>query len=365
MRTTWVKGFLGIMGILIIGVIGFNLFKAKMIEDYLANQTIPEVPVQVEEAQKVDWRPTIEAIGFIEPFQGVAVTTSVAGLVEAIHFRSGDVVEKGQLLVELDTEVEKANLASAKARLPSVKRQMERNRVLLKKKTVSQTTYDDSEAAYLSLKAEIQALEATIARRIIRAPFSGVIGIRQINKGEYLQAGSKIGRLENLSQMRVRFIVPQKSYPKVKSGMAIEVKTDAYPDRPFKGTITAIEPVVDFKSGVFQVQASLPNTNNLLRSGMYASIRVWLPAELNRIVIPQKAINFSLYGESVYLVEDGVAQLTNIQVGERRGDQAVVIAGVAEHDEVVVAGQVRLSNGARIKKVTDDFFESSGELPKD
>ncbi|MEE1674747.1 efflux RND transporter periplasmic adaptor subunit [Agarivorans aestuarii] len=370
----WMAIMLAIAVILFGSVFGFYLFKQKMIAEFMANRPVPEMPVEVATANAEDWQPAIESIGFIEPYQGVNLSSSVAGLVSKIHFSSGDTVKAGELLVSLEADVEKANLASAKAKLPAVKRQMERNKTLLDRGSVSQTQFDDSEANYLALVSDIEALKATIERRDIRAPFNGVMGIRQINLGQYLQAGDDIARLENLDHMLLRFIVPQKDISLINVGTEIELNSDAYPAQWFKGTITTIEPTVDPQSGVIQVQATIPNAEGLLRSGMYASVRIWQAVQPNQIVVPQQAISFSLYGESIYVLEsdtaeDGsetlVAKQRSITVGERRGDVAVIDKGVNAGEQVVVSGQVRLRNGAVVRIVEDDFVQRDQNLPKD
>ncbi|GDY26156.1 efflux RND transporter periplasmic adaptor subunit [Agarivorans sp. Toyoura001] len=370
----WMAIMLVLTVILFGSVFGFYLFKQKMIAQFMANRPVPEMPVEVALASSQDWQPAIESIGFIEPYQGVNITSSVAGLVTKIHFSSGDTVRAGELLVSLEADVEKANLASATAKLPAVKRQMERNKSLLERGSVSQTQFDDSEANYLALVNDIAALKATIERREIRAPFSGVMGIRQINLGQYVQAGDDMARLENLDHMLLRFIVPQKDISLITLGTEIELNSDAYPDQWFKGQVTTIEPTVDPQSGVVQVQATIPNTEGQLRSGMYASVRIWQPVQANQIVVPQQAISFSLYGESLYVVEsqtaeDGSETLTatqrTIQVGERRGDVAIIKKGVAADEQVVVSGQVRLRNGALVRIVEDSFLNRDQNLPKD
>ncbi|WP_432455597.1 MULTISPECIES: efflux RND transporter periplasmic adaptor subunit [unclassified Agarivorans] len=370
----WMAIMLLIAVVLFGSVFGFYLFKQKMIAQFMANRPIPELPVEVASAKAQDWHPAIESIGFIEPYQGVNISSSVSGLVTDIHFSSGDTVKSGQRLVSLEADVERANLASAEAKLPAIKRQMERNKTLLTKGSVSQTQFDDSEATYLALVSEIASLKATIELREIRAPFDGVMGIRQINLGEYLQPGNDIARLENLNRMLLRFIVPQKEISLIDVGTEVELNTDAYPEQWFKGKITTIEPTVDSQSGVIQVQATLPNDEALLRSGMYASVRIWQPVQANQVVVPQQAITFSLYGESIYVIEpqtaeDGseilVAKQRTVTIGERRGDVAVVTSGIKADEQVVVSGQVRLRNGARVKLVEDNFVQRDQTLPKD
>ncbi|RKF21549.1 efflux RND transporter periplasmic adaptor subunit [Alginatibacterium sediminis] len=371
----WIA-FALLFAVLLFGsVFGFNMFKQQKIAEFMAARPVPSLPVEVQQATVRDWTPSIKSIGFIEPFQGVTVSSSVAGLVDKIHFQSGDKVKADDLLVELEAKVEKANLASAQARLPALKRQLTRNRTLLGKGSVSQTQFDDSEAQYLSLVNDVVALQETIKRKQIRAPFDGIVGIRQINLGEYLQPGNDIVRLENLDKMQIRFIVPQKQLSQIYIDMPIELHTDAYPDTNFVGAISAIEPTVDFQSGVVQIQAEIPNSNQQLRSGMYADVVAWLPVLKDRVVIPQIAVNFTLYGQSVFVVEESQNQASgetelhvkqrSVVIDERLDDDVLIASGVEGHEKVVVAGQVRLQNGAKVRLVEDSFIDRKQELPNE
>lgn len=355
-------------------VFGFHLFKQKKIAEFMAQRELPALPVEVVTVKAQSWTPQIPAIGFIEPYQGVTVATQVSGIVDKIHFASGDTISQGQLLLELETKVEKANLAAAEAKLPAIRNTLKRTRSLYQQGSVSKGALDEAESNFSSLEAEILALKATIERREIRAPFDGVIGIRQVNLGQYLQSGDEIARLENLDRMLIRFIVPQKELAKLAIGAKIDITTDAYPERAFEGEISAIEPTVDIDSGVIQLQAEIPNSDKLLRSGMYAELNVRQPELLNQIVIPLRAISFSLYGESVYLVEtlpteEGEPQYKvqqkTIEVAERRGDYALVKQGVSDGQTLVTAGQVRLQNGAKVKIVEDSFINTTADFSRD
>ena len=186
-------------------VIGFNLFKQQKIAEYLANRPEPEFPVTVTQVKPVDWVPVIEAIGFIEPNQGVTVANETSGVIDKISFESGTQVEEGQLLITLDSEVEKANLKSAQAKLPAAQAKYKRYQGLYKKGSISKEAYDEAGANYFSLQAEIESLKASIDRREIQAPFAGEVGIRNVYLGQYLQAGSDIVRLEDTTVMRLRF----------------------------------------------------------------------------------------------------------------------------------------------------------------
>lgn len=348
-------------------VIGFNLFKQQKIAEYLANRPEPEFPVTVTQVKPVDWVPVIEAIGFIEPNQGVTVANETSGVIDKISFESGTQVEEGQLLITLDSEVEKANLKSAQAKLPAAQAKYKRYQGLYKKGSISKEAYDEAGANYFSLQADIESLKASIDRREIKAPFAGEVGIRNVYLGQYLQAGSDIVRLEDTTVMRLRFTVPQTDISRIQLKQEVEIYVDAYPEKPFKGSISAIEPAVNVQSGLIQVQADIPNSDGKLRSGMFARANIILPKLVDQVTLPQTAITYTLYGDNVYIVteEDGEKRVQQhvVKVGERVADIAHILEGVKPGDTVVTTGQVRLSNGAKVRVVESDATTPPAETP--
>ena len=353
-------------------VIGFNFYKFAQMGKAMASKPAPVFPVTTLEIKGTDWAPTIEAIGFIEPNQGVEISTQIAGTVDKISFESGTKAKKGTLLLSLNTDVERANLKSSQGKLPAAKANYERMRSLYGKGGVSKGDLDNSQAEYLSLQGQIDSLQATIERMEIRAPFSGQVGLRNVFLGQYLKAGDSIVRLEDTSVMKIRFTIPQTDLAKIKVGQPLNILVDAYPKQPFKGTIAAIEPVVKQLSGVIEVQAAIPNTEGLLRSGMYAKVQVQLPVMKEQIVIPQTAVNFTLYGQTVYVIEDGkdakdqpakIAKQVVVNVGERVEDSAHILSGLKPGDIIVTSGQIRLSNGSQVKAVSDNTLAKPAVVP--
>ncbi|MBE3669897.1 efflux transporter periplasmic adaptor subunit [Vibrio navarrensis] len=360
--------FMLLIAILLFGsVIGFNLFKQKKIAEYMANRPEPEFPVTVTEVKAVDWVPVIEAIGFIEPNQGVTVANETSGVIKQITFESGTQVKEGQPLLLLDSDVEKANLKSAQARLPAAQAKYKRYQGLYEKGSISKESYDEAGANYYSLQADIESLKASIDRLEVKAPFSGVIGIRNVYLGQFLQAGSDIVRLEDTSVMRLRFTVPQTDISRIFIGQEVDIFVDSYPQTPFKGSITAIEPAVSVQSGLIQVQADIPNNDGKLRSGMFARANIILPKQENQVTLTQTAITYTLYGDNVYIVteQDGVKRVQQhvVKVGERAQDIAHILEGVKPGDIVVTSGQIRLSNGAKVRIVESDATTTPAETP--
>ena len=348
-------------------VIGFNMFKQKKIAEFMANRPEPEFPVTAMVTKAQDWVPTIEAIGFIEPNQGVTLSSELAGTIDKISFESGAQVKADQLLLSLDSSVEKANLNSSQARLPAARAKFQRYQNLYQKNSISRDQLDDAEASYRSLEADIESLKGTISRREVRAPFGGVVGLRNVFLGQYLEPGTEIVRLEDTSVMRLRFTVPQTDISKISLGQTIKINVDAYPQTQFDGQITAIEPAVNYQSGLIQVQANIQNNGGQLRSGMFARASIILPTVKDQIVIPQSAISFTLYGENVYVIHeaDGVkrAKQVVVKAGERRGNDVHVLSGIKAGDQIVLSGQVRLSNDTKVHVVDNDALAVPAQTP--
>lgn len=379
----WTLSMLLLVVLIFGSVIGFNLFKQKMMGEYFANMPVPSFPVTTSEITPKDWTPRIAAIGFIEPIQGINISNEATGIVRTIHFESGQKVKAGDILLELDADVEKANLRSTQGRVPSVQANLKRTRQLLARGSVSQGQLDEAQANYQELIGQVDSLKATIARRTIRAPFDGVMGIRNAYLGQYLNAGSDIARLEDSSQFRIRFTIPQTRIADIAVGQSLNIFVDAYPTTPFEGEITAIEPQINPESGVVQVQASIPNQDGKLRSGMFAKLDVQLPTQTAQILVPQQAINFTLYGQTVYVVEEQkpeadkeqanakkdaepvlVAKQRVVEVAEREDDYARVVKGLKAGEVIVTSGQVRLSNGSHVKPVEDDALDTPASAPQ-
>ncbi|GLS82211.1 efflux RND transporter periplasmic adaptor subunit [Paraferrimonas haliotis] len=364
----WISVML-IVALLVFGsVIGFNYFVQGKIAEAIANMPEPEFPVTAQTVELKSWQPSIDAIGFVEPNQGVTLATEAAGVVQSINFENGANVVAGQLLLTQNSNVEKANLQSAKVRLPAAKSDFERSSRLYKVGSVSKADLDKAEATYLALQAEIESLSATIDRRQIKAPFGGIVGIRSVNLGQYLQVGTNIVRLEDISTMKIRFTIPQTELARIAVGDDVKVLVDAYPEHSFLGKISAIEPAVFYQSGLIQIQATIPNDKGHLRAGMFARVGIQLEQLTDQITLPENAINFTLYGNTVFVIEekDGETRVkqVNVEVAERNGKLAHVVSGIKAGDKVVTSGQLRLSNGSKVAIVDRDVLTPADEMPQ-
>jgi len=325
----------------------------------------PAVDVAAVEAKEIDWQEKIDAIGIAESLQGVDISGSEAGLVAEIYFDSGAKVSAGEPLVKLDSSKEEADLKATQAQVPAAKADLDRKIKLVREKVVSQSDLDEAQSRYDELIAQSISLKATIQRRTLTAPFGGILGIRKVNKGQYLQPGDQIVSLQDLSIMRMRFLVGQKDYAKIKLGQDIEARFDAYPGEVFKGRITAIEPSVKYQSGIIPIQAEIPNSDARLLPGMYGSLEVLLPDRSTKVVVPQSAVTFNLYGETIYVIDEQTmtVQQATVQTGARRDNIVVVATGLKAGQRVVVAGQLKLSNGTKVNVVEGQTLPEMTNVP--
>ena len=339
--------------------------EAKSTEAQTPAATGPAIDVAAAAAQQVDWQEKVSSIGVAEAEQGVNISGSEAGIVTDVEFDSGQTVKAGQPLVQLDTSKEEANLKTALAQIPAAKVDLDRKKKLVVTGAVGQSDVDQAQARYDSLVAQSASLKATIERRLLVAPFGGVLGIRRVNKGQYLQPGDAVVSLQDLSIMRMRFLIGQKDYAKIQIGQTIEARFDSYPDQVFKGKISAIEPSVKYTSGIIPIQAEIPNSDQKLLPGMYGSIDILLPTQSKKVVVPQSAVSFNLYGESIYVVDETTMTVKQVTVvtGARRGNLVVVEQGVNAGDKVVVAGQLRLSNGSKVNLVEGETLPEMTTVP--
>lgn len=317
----------------------------------------PEV-VGTAVAKKESWENTLSAVASVVSAKGVALSNDAPGLVSRLHFDSGDTVKQGQVLVELDTSVERAQLASLKARRELAEISAKRSKALAESGAVAQSQVDTDESSFKSLTADAGALSAQIGRKVIRAPFSGKLGMRQINLGQYLAPGTTVAVLESADSDFVDFTLPQQDLGKVRVGMPVRALVTGNAEPLAVGTISAIDPSIDPMTRTIKLRATLPNAGDKLRPGMFVRVEVVLPEKSEVITVPQTAIVHASYGDSVFVGEekpgpDGkprkVAQQQFVKVGAARGDFVAVLDGLKAEQEVVTAGAFKLRNGIPLK----------------
>ncbi len=342
--------------IAVLGVVKFQQFQAAA-GQAAAFQPPPEAVTTIV-AEQVQWSSTLHAIGTVAPVRGVTVSADLPGVVDRITFDSGRSVQQGEVLVQLDTRQEQAQLAAAEAQRELARLNFERMQGLVKDGAISRADYDLAVAEQKQSEARVGEIRATIARKTIRAPFSGVLGIRQVNLGQYLSAGDPIVPLQAVHPIYVNFGVPQQDATRMRIGRNVRVRTEDGSGTRIAGRITAIDSVVDPATRNVQVQATFTNREGLLRPGMFVQAEVLLGGNESVVALPASAISYAPYGDSVFVVADlegpdgqryrGVRQQF-VKLGGGRGDQIAVLSGVGPGDEVVTSGVFKLRNGAAVR----------------
>jgi len=350
------KIILAILGVLvIIGILGG--IKGLQINRMVAigSQSAPPPETVTTAAVRTEsWESLITAVGSLEAVQGVMLTAELPGKVVRIAFEPGTKVKVGDLLLQQDISAEEAQLSAAEAALALAKLALERSRKLLATKAVAQAKYDADNAQYKQAVAQIDGIRATIRKKTIRAPFSGRLGIRLVNLGQILKQDEPIVSLQTIDPIFVNFSVPQQEIAQVKPGLTVRVTTDALPGRVIAGEITAISPEVDAATRNFRVQATVANSQERLRPGMFVNVAVVLPAREKVLTIPATAVLYAPYGDTVYVVQEreqasgdqpaSVVRQKIVQLGEKRGDFVAVVSGLQKGETVVSTGVFKLRN---------------------
>lgn len=312
----------------------------------------PPTTVTTAEVQSDVWPSVLSAVGSLEAVQGVMVAAELSGKVVKVAFEPGSVVKAGDLLVEQDTSLEAAQLRSAEASMELARLNLERGRELLPDNVITQSSFDSLDAEYKQAAAQVEAIRATIQKKTIRAPFDGRLGLRLVNLGQTLEAGQSIVSLQSMDPIFVNFQLPQQELFKISPGLAVKLTSNALPGQAIAGTITAINPEVDSTTRNIRVQATVANTNEQLRPGMFGNVAVMLPEVQNVLAIPATAVLYAPYSDSVFLVEDAakdqVVRQQFVRLGEKRGDFIAVRSGLAEGDTVVSMGLFKLRNGQSV-----------------
>ncbi|HEY1983147.1 MAG TPA: efflux RND transporter periplasmic adaptor subunit [Xanthobacteraceae bacterium] len=340
------------------GIYGFQVFKGIMIKKFMSAMGNPPQTVSVSKAAYSQWQPSIEAIGSLRAVKGADLSIEVSGVVDSISFNSGDDVEAGAVLLKLRSEDDVARLESLQATAQLNQITYDRDQKQFKLQAVSQATLDTDAANLKNANAQVAQQQAIVDKKTLRAPFAGHLGIRAVDLGQYLGAGTAIVTLQALDPVFVDFFVPQQAVAQVQMGQSVAVKIDAYKDQVFTGEITALNPKVDASSRNVQIRATLKNPDHKLLPGMYATVDISTGGPQKYITLPQTVITYNPYGDTVYIVDEkgkdsnGKPQLTARQTfvttGPTRGDQVAVLKGVNEGDTIVTAGQIKLHNGSTV-----------------
>jgi membrane fusion protein (multidrug efflux system) len=368
------------------GIVGFNLFRDKAIQDFFANMPVNPVAVSTFKVEPITWTPKLEAIGTVAAAQGVDLTVETTGIVKEILFKANDKVEQGQVLVRLDDAVQKADLEAAKTQEALDKQALDRAVALQKRGVGTDATLDNARASWQTSISQVAKLQAVLDQKLLKAPFSGTIGIPRIEEGQYVAPGNAVTTLQDLDTMRADFSVAEQRFPDLQIGREVLFGLDG-DDMPYKGAIIGIDPKIDPASRLASARAEISNPDGKLSPGQFVQVRVVLPSEENIIAVPQTAVITSLYGDYVYVVRPAaerkagaaaagtepakeeaaaadaakpaepakaddkqslVANQVFVTIGRRSDGRIEIIKGISAGDEVVTAGQNRLNNGSAV-----------------
>jgi membrane fusion protein (multidrug efflux system) len=325
---------------------------------------MPPAVIAAEAVQRESWQPGLAAVGSLVAFQGVQVASEIDGQVKAIHFESGAAVAAGDELVILDDDVDRAELAGLLAEKRLAEIQFERAKKLLRDKTISRSEYDQAEAGLDSAAAQVASQRARIDKKHIRAPFSGQLGIRQVDLGQYLAAGDAIVSLQAMDPIYVDYSLPERYLNQLSVGQAVEVRVQAHPGQVFAGTISAISPRIETGTRSVPVRATLGNPQQRLRTGMFAEVNTLLPPRDDVLTLPEQAVSYNPYGNSVFVVEEkngGLSvQRRQIETGSVRRGRVEVISGLQEGERVVTAGHNKLRNDMPVQ--IDNSVQLDGKV---
>ena len=360
------------LGVVLAVVLALAAYKGFFIYQQIQMFSAPQPAISVSAAvtREQPWQSRLPAIGTLKAYQGVDLTAEVQGTVKEVLFQSGEKVTLGQPLLQLDSEVERAILATAEAVRALARVEYQRGQDLIKRQAISKSEFDRLNAELLKAEASVTQLKAELDKKRILAPFAGTIGIRQVDTGDYLSPGTSFATLQDLSRLYVDFFLPEQDYPQLAIGQSVRLSLAAYPGEVFSGEISALNPKVEETTRNVQVRAMLPNPDNKLLPGMFANLEVLLPGEKPQVLVPETAITYTLYGNSVYVIGEQkddqgavvkddkgqprlVVERRFVETGERRDGQVLVLKGLKAGEQVVTAGQLKLDNGAHVAIVED------------
>lgn len=346
------------------GVFGIKAVMTKGMNDFFDNMPQPASAVSTAEARKDNWALSLDAVGTVRAINGVEVTTQIAGAVEKIHFKSGDRVKAGDLLVSLDASTDAAQLKALQAAAKLADLEFERYESLYQQGSISKSELDRKRSERDQADATAMAQQEKVAQKSIRAPFDGQLGIRQVDVGQYLNPGNAVVTLQQLNPIYVNFSLPEQDLANIQQGLAAKVTLSAFPGRQFEGEITAVEPGVEVATRNFGVQATFANDDLSLRPGMFASVSIQLADSQDVVVVPRTAVAYAPYGNAVFVIndtgekdDDGNPKLTVkkrfVKLGPTRGDLVAVIEGLEPGEKIATSGLLKLRNDAPVFEEND------------
>jgi len=345
------KTFLVVIGLIVAILVGIFLIKGPQFAPPPPFVMPPE-SVSSGVAAEMEWENSVSAVGTLRASQGVTLSAEVSGTISEIHFESGQNVQKGDLLFELDTSAERAQLESAVASAELAEVNLKRTKELRASRSVAQSELDTAEARAKEAKAALSQIQAQLEKKVIRAPFSGRLGIRQIDLGEYINPGAPVVSLQSVDPMFVDFSLPQQQLSKVKSGYEVRLTVDTYASKTFSGTVAAIDPELSLTNRMFRVRGVLSNEDGTLVPGMFANVDIVQPDSATVVAVPGTAVYYQAFGNTVFVVKDSdggkIVEQRFVKIGRTKGDFVSIVEGVAAGEEIVTAGAFKLFNGRSV-----------------
>lgn len=361
------------LGLLFGGIFGWKVFTSIMVKRYMAKMSAPAVTVSTMKVKSSSWQSHLSGVGSFTAIVGVNVTTELAGMVQTIYFTPGATVTEGTVLVQLNADAEVGQLHALQAQTELAKITYQRDKAQYAVRAISKQQLDTDEWNLKNLQGQTAQQAATVAKKTLRAPFSGRLGISQVNPGQYLNVGDTVTSLQTLDPIYIDFYLPQQTLAHLKVGQPVVVTTDTFKGKKYTGRITTIEPNVETSTRNVEVEATLDNPKLELLPGMFASVDVTVGEPNTFLTLPQSAITFNPYGDIVYVVKSEgtdsqnkpalIARQVFVTTGETRGDQIQVLTGLKEGDEVVTSGQLKLKNNSPII-VNNSIQPSNQAAPK-
>ncbi|HVV69425.1 MAG TPA: efflux RND transporter periplasmic adaptor subunit [Gammaproteobacteria bacterium] len=337
----------------------FDIVRDILMKRFFAHFALPTVTISTSIAKAEDWTPTISAVGTLVATSGVEVSPQVAGMVTAINFQSGQMVKQGDPLVQLDDRTDQQDLKNFNAQLTLAQVEYQRQVNLAKTNSTSKSSIDQAAATLQEAQAAVAKTQILIDQKLIKAPFSGKLGIRNVNIGQYVSPGTGLVNLQTMDPLLIQFSLPEQNLKYLYPGQLIDFSVDTYPEQKFRGQITATEASVNTQTRNILVEATVPNKDMRLYPGLFANIEVLLPTKQNLVTVPQTAVSYSLFGDSVFVVKqegkdaDGkpnlVVHLRYVTTGDRRGNEVAIIKNLKAGEEVVNSGQLKLDDGVKVQ----------------
>lgn len=381
----------GIALILVVGaLVGMNVMRDQVVAGIFANQQVPPVTISAAKVETKTWTDYLEAIGTVTAVEGIQLASEVPGVVKSIAFKANDTVRAGQLLIQLDDSVDQADVMLNQATIDLAQRTLTRVSSLRSRGNAPQADLDTATAELDQARAQLARAQATIEKKAILAPFPGIVGIRNIDVGRFVAAGDSLVSLQRLDDVYVDFTLPEQAISRVGQGQQVEMRADAFPGEVFRGQVSGIEPVIDSASRMLRTRATIANPDLKLRPGFFANVQLILPERPNVVTVPQTAITYSLFGDTVFVIREQKAEAGQgqppaaapgsavaqdqapagpqlvveqvfVRIGERQGNVAEVLEGLKPGEQVVTSGQLKLQNQFPVR--IDNSVDPAGRPP--